>query len=563
MSRRSVGRRQIAELAGLRKTFDPEASRRKLELVRQLRIMRVSSPADLRKYHDALCYIRAFPDSEELFHAAHESLLEFDTRVGRLDTGSHIALWDTGISGTPVHYAFSYEVARWLAQNARGEVAIDWEEVDTDSPRLDELLTTLVLPVETDYFDSGYITGKEWIDLASASATGTDFDWLFAQLRKLRALPGVSHLYDSADLPLAWDLMNSALSKSGNVVPVHDVVARRQGMRHVGRHTKVEIQRPLAAIAKLPVGHGRRLIDVAMAALAVRHRETLHFNHANPREAYLANVGRGVSIAVFGLREAYRYPLECTMGYLILSNGVPIAYGGSSIFFRQANTGINFFDEYRGSEAAFLWVQVLRVYHQLVGCTRFVANPYQFGADNDEALESGAYWFYYRLGFRSVSPAIRRLAVREQEKIRRQVTYRSSIGTLRRLASCDMHLTLPSARAKEFFDEDGFDTASLLATRELGTAGGDTRDEAESIVAERVSKKLGIRNLDTWSRSEQAAFRQLAPILAATNLSTWPVNEKRQARKLLRAKGGTLEARYARLLGQNEFLFSKLRVACQ
>jgi len=123
-------------------------------------------------------------------------------------------------------------------------------------------------------------------------------------------------------------------------------------MRRVGRNTKAEIQRPISLIKKIPTAEGLRLINLGVAALAVRHRETLHFNFASPDEVFLADVGRGVSIAVFGLREEFRYPLECTMGFLILSNGVPIGYGGSSIFYRQANTGVNIFDEYRGSEAA-------------------------------------------------------------------------------------------------------------------------------------------------------------------------------------------------------------------
>lgn len=563
MKQSTAGRVQIEELAGIRRNFDPASSRRKLELVRQLRRKIISSATSLRKYHDTLCYLRAFPDSEELFHEAHESLGEFEKRVGRLGANSRLKLWDTGIGGTPVHYAFSYEVATWLARNARGEISIDWEEVDSETTRLDELLAQLLLPVETDYFDSGYVTSQEWIDIASAKARGTDFDWLFEQLRSLHSLPVVPHLYDCADLPLAWRLEDSRFSKSRNVVPVRDLASRTQGLRKAPRNTKAEIQRPLASIQTLPVGEGQRLINAAMAALAVRHRETFHFSHANPGEVFLANVGRGISVAVFGLREESRYPLECTMGFLILSNGVPIGYGGSSIFFRQANTGVNIFDEYRGSEAGYLWLQVMRVYHHLVGCTRFIANPFQFGAENDEALKSGAYWFYYRLGFRSVSPAVRKLAVREHEKMRLKKNYRSSISTLRRLASCDMHLTLPSARAREFFDEDGFDTASMLATRELGAAGGRTRAESESNVVKRVSKQLGIRKLDTWSKPERYAFRQLAPILAASDPSSWPVKEKRLARQLLRAKGGPLESRYAQLLGRNEFLFSKLRAACQ
>ena len=158
------------------------------------------------------------------------------------------------------------------------------------------------------------------------------------------------------------------------------------------------------------------MIDVAMASLAVRHRETFHFNHANPREVYLADVGEGVSIAIFGLLNRHRYPLECTMGYLIVSNGTPVGYGGASLLFLQANTGVNIFDEYRGSEAAFLWVQVMRVFHHIAGCTRYIANAYQFGADNDEALQSNAFWFYYRLGYRPVSRNIRELASRELKK---------------------------------------------------------------------------------------------------------------------------------------------------
>ncbi|MBT8090063.1 MAG: hypothetical protein KJO01_07630 [Gammaproteobacteria bacterium] len=563
MKQRGASRSWIKQLASIRRRFDSTSASEKLDLVRRLQFTDISSASDLRKYHETLCFVRAFPDSDELYHAADDSLHAFEKRVNRIGKAARTGLWDTGIGGTPVHYPFSFEVASWLARNAAGEVSIDWQDVDSDTTRLDELLIQLLLPVESDYFDSGAVTSQEWIDIVAAGAEGTDFDWLFAQLRTLRSLPVLPQLYESASLPLTWSLHDSKFSKSRNVFPVRDVVARTQGLRKAARNTKAEIQRPFSSIPKLPVGAGRILIDVAMASLAARHRETFHFNHANPHEAFLANVGRGVSIAVFGLREFFRYPLECTMGFLILSNGVPIGYGGSSIFFRQANTGVNIFDEYRGSEAAFLWLQVMRVYHHLVGCTRFIANPFQFGADNDEALRSGAYWFYYRLGFRSVSPSIRKLAIVEDKKMRRANNYRCSIGTLRRLASCDMHLTLPDARAREFFDEEGFETASMLATRELGAAGGGTRAEAESNIVRQVSKALGIRNLKAWSRSEQYAFRQLAPILAATEPSSWPVEEKGLARKLLRAKGGPLETRYARLLCQNDFLFAKLRAACR
>jgi len=52
--------------------------------------------------------------------------------------------------------------------------------------------------------------------------------------------------------------------------------------------------------AKINAGAGSESIDAGMASLAVRHRETYQFNHANPHEVYLADVGRGTSVAVFG-----------------------------------------------------------------------------------------------------------------------------------------------------------------------------------------------------------------------------------------------------------------------
>ena len=358
-----------------------------------------------------------------------------------------------------------------------------------------------------------------------------------AQLNDKHLRPNWSQLYDAADLPLTWNLGNSRFSTSKNVFPLRHIQTREGGMRNRPRRARREIQRPLESIEKLSSREGTRLIDVAMASLAVRHRETWHFNHANPREVYLADVGQGITIAVFGLLPEFRFPLECTMGYLILSNGVPIGYGGSSIVFRQINTGINIFDEYRGSEASYLWVQVMRVYHALVGCTRFIANAYQFGGDNDEALKSGAFWFYYRLGYRPVLKAARKLAQREAARIRRNRKYRSDIKTLRRLGSCDMHLTLPGARVSDLFEERWIETSSMLATEILGASGGITRNAAAKKVAASVARDLEIRSFGRWSVSERRAFRNIAPLVAAAGPGNWTKEARKRGQSPFQEKG--------------------------
>ena len=333
-------------------------------------------------------------------------------------------------------------------------------------------------------------------------------------------------------------------------------------MRCRPRFPKRVIQEPID-IRLLSRREGARYVDLAMASLAVRHRETIHFNGANPGEIYLADAGEDVSIAVFGLLPDFRYPLECTMGFLIISNGVPVGYGGSSIVFRQVNSGINIFDEYRGSEAAFLWTQVMRVYHSLVGCTRFIANAYQFGEDNTEALKSGAFWFYYRLGFRPVLSSVRQLAAREADRIRRSRKYRSSTATLRQLASCDMHLLLPGSKASELFDEQWLSTSSMLATAALAAAECRTHEAAADQVASQLAGDLAIRNLDRWSAEERRAFRRIAPLVSAAAPGTWSSDERRALHELLRAKGGDRELAYARkLFAHSRFRRSLIR-ACR
>lgn len=60
----------------------------------------------------------------------------------------------------------------------------------------------------------------------------------------------------------------------------------------------------------------------------------------------------------------------------------------------------------RGREAAWLWAGALRAFATCFGVRRFVVNPVQIGEDNADAIASGAFWFYWRLGFRPVGARI-------------------------------------------------------------------------------------------------------------------------------------------------------------
>ena len=562
VKRNSVGK-EIDRLCEIRRSFGRTFAKERQGLLESIAKSTIKTAPDIKRLHDCLCFARAFPDNQEIHQIVSLWLQDFESVVSRLGKRERTILSDSGIAGTDLYYAFSFEVASWMARHFPGIVSVDWPELE-DTGRLDELLDHLIESSETDYFDSGWVDAREWLDIATANQSATTFDWLMMQTSERKQhTQFLTSLYNAAEVPLCCELSRTMLSKSGNTLVVDGAHYRSGAMKGRVSFAKREIGRKVNRIKKLDASEGQRLLNVAMSSLAVRHRETAHFNYANPGDVYLADVGKGIAIGVTGLASEYRYPLECTLGFLVLSNGVPIGYGGASVIFNQANTGINIFDEYRGSEAAWLWVQVMRVFRELCGCNRFIANPYQFGGDNTEALKSGAFWFYYRLGYRPVDSAIRKLARQEFIKVQGRKGYRSPVATLKRLATCDMHLVLPGARQSEFFDESWFESCSLLATQEIAKTGELSRKKALQAISRRTMKDLGLRSIKSWSRNEQAAFVRFCPIVAAADPGNWSSSEKKALVRIMRAKGGKSEVDYARRLRTHQKLFLALKNKCR
>jgi hypothetical protein len=126
------------------------------------------------------------------------------------------------------------------------------------------------------------------------------------------------------------------------------------------------------------------------------------------------------------MNPARQLPLESYVGFTAFKNGYPAAYGGAWVFGAMASFGLNIFETFRSGESAYVMAQLLRVYRQVFSLTYLEIEPYQFGLDNPEGIASGAFWFYYRFGFRPADPDLRKKAETEAQKIRTRNGYRSS-----------------------------------------------------------------------------------------------------------------------------------------
>jgi hypothetical protein len=532
----------LARLRALRSAFGRAAEREQVALLRAIEGLALRKWRDLEQLHNDLLFLCAFPGSAAIRRRARSMLGSIASRVASLPRAERERADDSGIAGSVTRHVFPYPVARWLAKTS--DVDIDWRNVN-DTQGLDNMVSALIEPAEREAFDSGEYEVREFVELAKPEGTSS-LGWIVEGIAQSGALiPRFEEAWERAEVPVVWRLGSSRASVTHNLVP-GAIPRLRQGLRRPGGDVIADICAPLPSIERLSRRRAVALIAVARASLAARCREVNAMTYANPDEVWWCDLGEGVALAVIGIAVEHRLALETNTGYLLVSNGVPIGYGGVTPLFRQANTGINIFDPFRGGEAAYLWTQMLRAFHTLYGCRRFVINAYQFGAGNAEAIRSGAFWFYYRLGFRPVSARTARLAAREAARAAGDPKYRSDTPTLRALASCDLCLDLPGYEPADFFDEALLPAAGARAARQLARGGGNSRKAGARRIAAELAAELGVADFEHWPIEQREGFELLAPVFAKLpGMGAWDQADRDALAAALRAKALPQERTFA------------------
>ncbi|MBK7969321.1 MAG: hypothetical protein IPK08_10495 [Bacteroidetes bacterium] len=86
--------------------------------------------------------------------------------------------------------------------------------------------------------------------------------------------------------------------------------------------------------------------------------------------------------------------------------------------------------------------ELLRLYRSVFNISYFEVEPYQYGLDNPDGIATGAFWFYYRFGFRPLSKELAKIAAAEYSKISTDKKYRTSKRTLLRFTEDNIALNL-------------------------------------------------------------------------------------------------------------------------
>jgi hypothetical protein len=548
---------QLTQLEACRYRFGRNEATRVVKLLNRLDAARFPDTVSLIRFHEALLFLRAFPQAAAVVRATERILNRFHKKVEALrKAGAGMDDFDTfevsGIAGTEMEDTLSFDVASWLINTRRmpGKVEIAWEnyeagrELGNTGPRFIPLL-------EDDAYVEADTPWRQWLEAAAGEFKNKKHAtpaWLLQRFEELSLPPQQkAELYESLRVPLRWSLENSAITRTRNWKTVRSVFYHSEPLISRSQVSLAEeLARPPAQLKKLSRRQGDEVMGLIREVMLVRYRELYGTTLGDPRSVVRSDLGRGVSIYLWNLPPDRRLPLRAYVAGLTLKNGVPINYVEGIGLCEWMEVGFNTFYTFRGGEAGWIYAQVLRCLCHLMGTTCVSVYPYQLGHDNEEAIESGAFWFYRKLGFRPGRAELQKFAESEERKIAADPKYRTPARTLKRLAAGHVFYELPGSEVGAW---DRFSTRNIglrVNRRMAGDFGGDASLMREQ--SRRALERLLDVSTSSWTPLEKAAFENFALVLTQLpGLRAWTREEKKDLIPIIRAKAKPDEMPYLHL----------------
>jgi hypothetical protein len=540
----------LRQLEKLKNVYSGDAADRKLILLKKL--TRPLERADqVRRLHEFLCFLHAYPDSRQVLKLVEQMLAGFSRR-GDLRR-YHRTLVDTGIAGTDIHYSFFWPTVRWLVKRFPDYLTIDWAEF-TNKDKLEELLPILLPYSESLSFDMLSYSPREWLNRLKGTGE-TDAAFLIRRFAALRSNSFTKEkLFEDLDVPMRITSAPGTLTRTGAKLPGMPVFYQTQPLSRTRPNLRQEIEKPPIRVKSLSSREGQQLIDVAIEAMITRSRALDAFDYGDKNDVRLIDCGQGLVFACIGQIPERRLMLETVYGFLTIKNGVPIGYVLTSSLFGSSEIAYNMFETYRGAEAAPIFGRVLTMARHVFGSNAFFIPPYQLGHDNTEGLKSGAWWFYYKLGFRPEDPEVRQLMRTELQLIKENPRHRSSTATLQKLSSEPVFF-YPDRKKQKVHVKIPLEKVGLRISRLLADRYGANREKAVHKLSQEAMKLLRVRTHRSWTTGERLAWERWSPLIVMLpGISGWRPQEKRALVQVIRAKGGRRESDYLMLFNKHRRL---------
>jgi hypothetical protein len=383
----------LASLERILTRYGAGVAERKAKLIRELARRSLSSSDKVYRFHEALCFLWAYPDNRDVLRAVESALERFekrrDLRIFRDE------LTNSGIAGTDIHFQFFWFMSRWLVRRHPEHLSIDWDEYENVSG-LEAILHLLATYSETPGLDEIDFALQDWVD----NLKGPDETDAVFLIRRFEALTADSFeretFFEQIDVPMKLSAGPATPSRTRAKFRRSPIAYQNRPLSTARPSLHEELGHPPVGVRDASPREARQLIEMAYEAMVTRTRDLDVFIHADANDVRIIDCGDGLEFVGFGAKPERRLLLESVYGYLTLKNGVPTGYVLTSQLLQSAGIAYNVFDTYRGTESAVTYGRVLGMVRYLFGIDSIFVDPYQLGHNNEEGLSSGAWWFYYK-----------------------------------------------------------------------------------------------------------------------------------------------------------------------
>ncbi len=458
----------------------------------------------------------------------------------------------SGITHTAVVDTFSYHIVRWLLNLHPSQLKLDWDWFE-DEYRLAATWPRFMPLLEEDASVEANVPYREWLRAATGREQN-ELTWLIQRFESLSVTNKErAELYDSLKLYVRWTPAHKS-TRTGMKLPVREVYYHHQPLiQRRDISLRDELESPPPRLKMLPVHSGRAILDSMRETSTVRYRELYGFTHGDANRIFQTSIGRGVELYVVGISPGLRLPLRAYHAAMIFKNGVPVGYFEGISLFERMESGFNLYYSFRDGETAWLYARTLNIFRHLLGVTAFSLDPYQIGFKNEEGIESGAFWFYRKLGFRPTRPELLELTEAEERKMSRRPSYRTPKAMLRRFAAGPMIFELNESTVGDW-DRFQVRGIGLAVQRRMAARFAGDAQKIRTASVEKVAQELGIRAKE-WGEVELSALTDFAVVLELVpEFSRWSDSECLDLVKVIRAKAGPDEARYLKLMQRHRRL---------
>ena len=447
----------IIKLFSIRNQYGKEIALEKLQLLSNINIKNIKSKKAAQTFYSALLFLQAYPDNKALYKQAGALLQLLKESIDNNDDLRY-KLYNSGITGTTICAAFSFEMTKWL-RKTKGS-SVKFNSFESSDAQIQSILSVVMPKTESEILQDANAEWKGW----------------FKRIKQIEEdlLDQFIAVFNSSDIrPEVKDELWNAIGINVEInfashcsLPQTLVKNYYHNSILKNKNKQQPIQKPIRV--KLSEAEAEKIIDCSRMILLRNLREIDPTSFTVPAHISYYQLSRGISVVLMGIVPERRHPVDSYFSYTIFKNGLPVGYGGCWILFNSGRIGFNIFPGYRGGESKYIFDEVLQLHSKVYGLKRFTVDPYQIGKENSEGIYSGAFWIYYHAGFRPLQKQQQELAAAEALKIKANNKYRSPHPVLKTLSDSRLQLVMQKTAVRFDATDLSLAYAGILSKKYFG-----------------------------------------------------------------------------------------------